>query len=411
MGEGACTESMPPPSTPRLKARRVVLRTQTLHPPLSTASEPARHSFSHSPKRCHRLPFTPANRAAQQKLLLLHHHLIPKTTETCHRRSLVPTHLRTFPKPAPLLPPPCFSSSNLLKLVELRGLPVIPSPPFKEAQLAPLDRLASVRPHSLELLSDGDEVVTAPLDPVLEHSHLPPVQPLRAVDEGLHVFVPPRPNRVTDRPAKSSEYQRHHTRGTKERGDRSEGRQNGHGERGATQRCVRVSQKEGSFLHYKQQQPCTRTSSKLVPVSAHSEQTRWYRPRQHVYSTLFLHLVYIPKVQQAIGWPSTTAGAPSVPSARFSRFPVLSTQSSPLPGCCRSGCRRAQAPRRTRTRSTPRTTSKPSRTPGRTAAGRGEARRGKGRKGKTRAGRISVGSRVMIAPPRVGGRQTRGGVR
>lgn len=85
------------------------------------------------------------------------------------------------PRPAPLVSP----FSHLLELIELRGLPVVPSPPFQEAQLAPLDCLASVLSHSLELLSYGDEVIAAAFDPVFEHMHLPPVQPLRSVDEGL----------------------------------------------------------------------------------------------------------------------------------------------------------------------------------------------------------------------------------
>lgn len=93
-----------------------------------------------------------------------------------------PTYSHQSLPPHPNPPPPL---SRLLKLVELLRFPVVPSPPLQETELATLDRLAGVLAHSLELLSDGDEIVAAAFDAALKHGHLPPVQPLRPVDERL----------------------------------------------------------------------------------------------------------------------------------------------------------------------------------------------------------------------------------
>ena len=66
---------------------------------------------------------------------------------------------------------------------------------------------------------------------------------------------------------------------------------------------------------------------------AHEPAANWFRsPRtankrggivqDSMYTAHLLHLVYIPRVQQAIGWPSTTAGAVS-PVGPFSPFFLL----------------------------------------------------------------------------------------
>ena len=174
MGEGACTESMPPPSTPRLKRRRVVLRTQALHPPLSTASEPARHSFSHSPKRCHRLPFTPANRAAQQK-----HFASTSPPHTEDNRNVPPPFLgtytpRTFQNPLLSCPPPCFplltclnwlnSVASLLflrRLSKKRSSP--PSIAWRVSALTPLSCSPTETRSSQRRLIPFSSTATCPL--------------------------------------------------------------------------------------------------------------------------------------------------------------------------------------------------------------------------------------------------------